>query len=225
MNDLVRMIVNSVACSNVHVGGTVRSALRLTLVCSLLLAVVECKSDSQSISNMGATCDMPGKATKGPADNHCGSDVTMVDTAICESTGMDMTASDEDAGAEDPGADFGETMYGMEGDDDDCKYHMVWSSTPLCQDGDVYFTIELTYKSDGTPVTGATPDPDITLNDSVPADTADAEAEETSDGIYRLGPVRFTQSGDWTVRFHVFDQCPDSEQSPHGHAAFYVTIP
>ena len=189
----------------------------------LLAAVVglaACKADSNGDADASTSCDMPGKATKGPADSHCGSDVTVVDMSVCH------VVDTSDAGAGEAGAsDFGETMYGMEGDDDDCKYHVKWSATSLCQDEDVYFTIDLTYKADGKPVKGAMPEPDITLNATVPADTAAAEAEETSAGHYRLGPVRFPQPGDWTVRFHFSDSCTDSETSPHGHAAFFVTIP
>jgi len=197
----------------------IRTHVRFGLFAAAM-ALTACKADSNTDADASLSCDMPGKATKGPADDHCGSDVTVVDMSVCHV----VDTSDVDAG-EGGGSDFGETMYGMEGDDDDCKYHIKWSATSLCQDEDVYFTLDLTYKADSKPVKGAMPEPDITLNETVPADTAAAEAEETSAGHYRLGPVRFSQSGDWTVRFHFNDNCTDSETSPHGHAAFFVTIP
>jgi len=47
-----------------------------------------------------------------------------------------------------------------------------------------------------------------------------------SPGVYSVGPVRFDQAGRWTVRFHFFETCLDArEDSPHGHAAFYVDVP
>ena len=194
----------------------------LVLVCCAAWLAAACEDSARPIDN-GEMCEVLGKATKGPADKHCGSEAVTVDMAACEP----MSMADEDAGtSEEPaGSDFGETMYGMEGDDDDCKYHIEWSATSLCQNADVYFTLKLTTKSDGMPVAGAMPEPDITLGDSASAQTANAEAEEISDGTYRLGPIRFTQSGNWTVRFHFFDTCVDSETSPRGHAAFFVTIP
>jgi hypothetical protein len=116
-------------------------------------------------------------------------------------------------------------MYGSEGDDDDCKYHVRWSSTQLCQGGDVYFTVTLTNKSDGKPVTGATPSPDLAIGDVHPGIIEHAKSVEESPGTYKVGPVGFDQSGHWTVRFHFFGDCSDAQESPHGHAAFYVDVP
>src|SRR5437016_2415814 len=35
------------------------------------------------------------------------------------------------------GPEYGATMVASEGDDDDCKYHLKWSSTPICQNASV----------------------------------------------------------------------------------------
>ena len=49
--------------------------------------------------------------------------------------------------------------------------------------------------------------------------------------MYKVGPIRFDAAGNapghyWTVRFHLYEECNDSpEDSPHGHAAFYVSVP
>jgi hypothetical protein len=41
-----------------------------------------------------------------------------------------------------------------------------------------------------------------------------------------VGPIVFDQPGKWVVRFHFFENCDDLvEDSPHGHAAFYVQVP
>ena len=48
---------------------------------------------------------------------------------------------------------------------------------------------------------------------------------ETSPGNYTIGPVKFDAAGNWNVRFHFHDECTDSEESPHGHVAFFVKVP
>jgi hypothetical protein len=169
-------------------------------------------------------CSMPGAATPGAKDSHCGSNVVVASQADCHPADASVSEPpSDDAGA--GGSDFGDTMYGTEGDDDDCKYHVTWTSTALCSDQDIYFTVKLTNKSDGSVVKGATPEPDITLNDSHPGLTEKSKSVESPDGTYKIGPVKLDASGKWTVRFHFFDTCTDSETSPHGHAAFFVTVP
>ena len=50
--------------------------------------------------------------------------------------------------------------------------------------------------------------------------------EETSPGTYKIGPIVFDRPGGWVVRFHFFGSCDDYlDTSPHGHAAFFVTVP
>ncbi len=49
---------------------------------------------------------------------------------------------------------------------------------------------------------------------------------EIAPGIYKVGPLAFPQAGIWQVRFHLFEECSDSQDdSPHGHAAFFVQVP
>ena len=46
-----------------------------------------------------------------------------------------------------------------------------------------------------------------------------------SSGVYS-GAVAFDAPGEWTVRFHIQEQCDDiCDDSPHGHAAFHLTVP
>ena len=35
-------------------------------------------------------------------------------------------------------------MFNAEGDDDDCKYHIIWTSTPVRENASVTFTVTLT---------------------------------------------------------------------------------
>ncbi len=197
-----------------------------------LVLAAACSDDTSKATDAGGSagsggggmCSMPGVATAGPKDSHCGSNVVVASQADCHpaDAGLIEPPSD-DAGA--AVSDFGDTMYGTEGDDDDCKYHLAWTSTALCSDQDIYFTVKLTNKSDGSVVKGAKPEPDITLTDTHPGITDKSKAVEGPDGTYKIGPVKLDASGKWTVRFHFFGDCTDSETSPHGHAAFFVTVP
>ena len=50
------------------------------------------------------------------------------------------------------------------------------------------------------------------------------ETSATS-GVYS-GNIIFDKAGDWTVRFHIHEECFDFlDDSPHGHAAFRITVP
>jgi len=122
-------------------------------------------------------------------------------------------------------SDYGDTLYGTEADDDDCKYHMKYTVAPICEDQGVTFVITLTKTTDGKPVTGAAPYVEATL-DGLPASKAPAQkVTEKAGGIYEVGPVLFDKPGKWTTRFHFFETCSDAEDSPHGHVAFYTDIP
>jgi hypothetical protein len=120
---------------------------------------------------------------------------------------------------------YGDTMYNAEGDDDDCKYHVAWTATPICQGPEATFSVRLTAKADGSPASGANPRLEVFLSDTHPAPNTAQAARETSAGNYSVGPVRFDAAGQWTVRFHLFETCIDSADSPHGHAAFYLSVP
>lgn len=129
------------------------------------------------------------------------------------------------AGAEEPA----EVRSGSEGDDDDCKYHAVFTNTCISLNKDVTFTLTLTKKSDETPATGGNPDVlevYLASNETHISPSNNFTAPETSPGVYTIGPVQFDMPGLWVVRFHYFHECSDiPEDSPHGHVAFYVNVP
>jgi len=117
-------------------------------------------------------------------------------------------------------------MVGSAGDDDDCKYHLEWTSTPICEGGGVTITVKVTAKADGKPVTGAAPVLDVFLTEThVAPSLGQIEAHETEAGTYTLGPIDFDEPGRWTIRFHLFELMCDMPTSLHGHAAFYVDVP
>lgn len=147
----------------------------------------------------------------------------MVDPAVCKAT------PSADAGETDGGAmameGYGETLYNSEGADDDCKYNVKWQATAVSKGADVTFSIVVTTRSDNKPVAGAKPYAEIFLDDKHPAPNTPVQTTETAPGSYTIGPVKFDLSGKWTARFHIHDECNDSETSPHGHVAFFVNVP
>jgi YtkA-like len=161
-----------------------------------------------------------GGAVVGTADTHCtlgdgGLVVQATSQASCMSGGGD-------AGA----LDLGPTMFNAEGDDDDCKYHVKFSSTPVYEHTDVTFTVTATNKGDGGPATGANIDPEVFLSSTHPAPNSNVKTTESAPGTYQVGPIQFDLAGRWTVRFHLYENCEDVlPDSPHGHAAFYVDVP
>jgi hypothetical protein len=129
-------------------------------------------------------------------------------------------------------SEFGATMYGTEGNDDDCKYHVSYETTPLCENDGVYFVVKANYLTrDGAPLTGACAQAEICLNNEhvgpAPTDAIGSEpVVEGPPGTYTIGPVVFDEAGTWTVRFHFNEICCDLvPDSPHGHAAFFVDVP
>ncbi len=189
-------------------------------------AVVACSSSS-STGSVSQGADGVTKCSDGTAscDTHCGSKVQPVDPAVCHDpeTGDD---GDSDAGVDTSASDFGATMYGSEGDDDDCKYHVKWSATGVGENQNVTFHVNAVVKSDGSPLTGAKPYTETFLDSATPAPDAPTQTTETGGGNYDIGPIKFDKPGKWTVRFHFYGDCTDgSEESQHGHAAFYVTVP
>ena len=117
-------------------------------------------------------------------------------------------------------------MYGTEGDDDDCKYHVKYTVTPVYENYDVFFTVVATKRTDGSALVGAKTDPQLYLSDTHDAPNTNQVPTETSPGTYTVGPVQFDASGMWTVRFHFYEDCTDfSDESQHGHIAFYLNVP
>jgi hypothetical protein len=185
----------------------------------------------------GAVACVPGGPTPGPADTHCAGMVQPTSEASC----VPDAGPAADAG---PGDDcpYGDTMFGHEADDDDCKYHVVWSSTAICENASVLFTVTLTNLGDGSPV--ANIPRGVMVEPFIPA-TLDASCDDKAlqgaplstsigsylpetpagSGIYQ-GPVIFPAGGEWTLRFHIHEECEDTlPDSPHGHAAFHIDVP
>jgi hypothetical protein len=185
---------------------------------------------------LGASCGSSSPAQTGDAggpvadgsDQHC-----MVNGMLKAQTVGMCLPSDEDGGASDDGGassapDYGETLYNSSGYDDDCKYQVSFDSTPIRKNTDVTFTVTVKTLDPAGPATGADVQPEVFLSPIIPGDISRATTTETpaGSGIYKVGPIVFKESGLWTVRFHFYEECADGpEDSPHGHAAFYVQVP
>ena len=203
---------------------------RFCVAACLSLALAACKSTTNAVDAGFAMCATPGALASGPADNHCALDdggvmAQPTNAASCHAAGIDGQ-----------GCGYGDTRFGTSAYDDDCKYHVVISTTPICEGAaGVNFTVTVTSVTSGALVTGA-----HTLAEVFTTTPGDASCDdmsmhagpnsgvvlsEISAGTY-AGAVEFDEAGAWTVRFHFFEECNDGpEDSPHGHAAFHVTVP
>jgi hypothetical protein len=161
-----------------------------------------------------------GGPVSGAADTHCISPDGGVIVQPTSAASCQLTSAD--AGP----AQYGTTLYNAEGDDDDCKYHVKFTSTAVRENTDVNFTVVATQKADGGPASGAKVNAEVFLNDTHPAPNSNQHTTENPPGTFLLGPVRFDAKGQWTVRFHLHEECADVlPDSPHGHVAFYMDVP
>jgi hypothetical protein len=181
------------------------------------------------LASCGSSNDGPvGGAVAGALDMHCGTMTQQIGQCVTDTGGTDAgaAAADPDGGTSTGGSDFGDTMYNAAGNDDDCKYHVVWTSTPIRQNTDVTFNVTLTRLLDMTPSTGDDITIEAFLTDTHPTPSVDIKSMDKGGGNYSVGTVRFDAAGMWTVRFHFNEMCSDApEDSPHGHAAFFVNVP
>ncbi|HEV3193543.1 MAG TPA: hypothetical protein VGY54_23705 [Polyangiaceae bacterium] len=196
-------------------------------------------TDSSGNNGLDAgSCTNPGMAGQGAADTHClGSDGGLMVTQVMPAT-CDAAVGDDGGG----GCPYGDTMDGLAGDDDDCKYHVTWSSTPICRgSAPVIFTVKVTYLgTPNMPLAGAATAAEVFTTTPLDAGGDAGYCDNQSSHIDPLnlfhamtegpagtytGPIYFDQPGQWTVRFHFNENCNDVPESPHGHAAFHVTVP
>jgi hypothetical protein len=211
--------------------------LVVTVALPLFMAAGGCSSSSNPSvdasgtggtggSTDGPTTDavvLPAGPVAGPADDHCaGGKVQEVDPAVCHAGPRDAGA--DDGGAEEPAP----VRYNAEADDDDCKYHVSFStSAPVALNSAVFFTAKVTRKSDGKPASwGAMDALEVLTEDmSHPVDVKDPPVQGPL-GTAKFGPVKLDRRGKWIVRFHIHEECTDNDEaSQHGHVAFFINVP
>lgn len=189
----------------------------IRIALALLCLAPACDNKMSGSTDMGPA----GGPVTGALDTHCNADGGVrkqpVDPAVCKYRPDGGMAT----------GDYGDTLWNAEGNDDDCKYHVVWSAaTPIYRNTDVTLALTLTTLADGKAATGAEPYIEPFLSDMHAGPGTNQKATEDSPGHYKIGPIRFDEAGKWTIRFHVHGDCYDyAEESPHGHIAFFVNVP
>ena len=160
-----------------------------------------------------------GGPVTGAADTHC----TLADGGVeAQPISLLSCAPSGDAGM----INYGPTRYNAEADDDDCKYHVKFTSSAVRRNTDVSFDVNAVVKSGGAAATSANLDLEVFLNPTHPAPNSGQHTVETGGGNYRIGPVRFDAPGQWKVRVHLHEECADeAPDSPHGHVAFFLDVP
>jgi len=167
-----------------------------------------------------------GGPVSGALDNHCAA-VTpiIVSQASCHpaGSGTDDGSTDEES----------PVLYNAAGDDDDCKYHVSFTSTPVRLNQNVAFNVTATLLdpgANGAPATGANIQIESYMADNplqlIPNTGVTTAETPAGSGVYKISPVRFPMSGQWVVRFHLYEDCADlNDDSPHGHIAFLLDVP
>jgi hypothetical protein len=157
-----------------------------------------------------------GGPVVGALDDHCaGVTPIVVNPASCFATPP----------AGDP-AEESPVHYNAESDDDDCKYHVSFTATPIRVNQNVTFVVTVTDLAGAKgPVTMAAANLQGTLDNSVAIANTDPKTTESPPGTYTITPVKFPKSGQWVITYHLFESCMDLEDSPHGHASFYIDVP
>jgi hypothetical protein len=170
-------------------------------------------------SATGGLCPHPQMSSE--IGDHCVADggaVIKTPADECLTTPGDAAAAG-DGGEEDyPGPHSGTTS-----DDDDCKYDVSYGVA--CEPGGLStFTVSLKSRVTGMGVPGANPSIEASFDDT-PHPLPNTPKPVTTDlgmGNYKIAGVPLDKEGGWTVRFHFFEQCLESENTKHGHVAFTV---
>jgi hypothetical protein len=130
-----------------------RFVVRALLLFPLSVLGLACSSSSST-----AVVDGGAGIVMGDADNHCmGVAPIMTSQASCH-VGADASAPGDDGGASDDagaGGDDFTVYYGSVADDDDCKYHVSFTTTPVLVDTAVTFNVTVTKLAENVPATGA----------------------------------------------------------------------
>ena len=173
------------------------------------------------VTSAGCSSSAPAGPVGGPVmgdpDDHCaGVTPVVVDPASCTAT--------PPAGGEP--AEDNPVHFNAESDDDDCKYHVAFTASPVRANQNVTFEVTVTNLAGAKgPVTGAEAHLEGTLDNAVAIANTNPKTTESPPGTYTITPVKFPKAGRWVITYHLFEHCMDLEDSPHGHASFYIDVP
>jgi hypothetical protein len=194
---------------------------RVSPLLFVLTLAVAAGCNGGSAASDAAAGDAADAAIGGPVlgalDQHCAAvPVVVVNPAACDAVPMG-------GGDEEPAV-----LYNASGDDDDCKYHITFTTTPVTLNQNVTFKVTVTAlapDANKAPVTGAELDIEGSLGALHVLPNNGTVTSESPAGTYTVGPVKFDARGQWVVRFHLFEDCTDLPESPHGHVGFYLNVP
>ena len=119
-----------------------------------------------------------GGPVAGAEDQHC----TLPDAGV-EAQAVDLSTCHAAVDAGTP--DYGPTLYNSEANDDDCKYHVKFTATPIRENANVTFTVTANTLADGHPATGANVLAEVFLSDTHPAPNSGQQTTEKAGGILR----------------------------------------
>ena len=151
--------------------------------------------------------------------------------ALCHVTVDAGTSGDDGGASDDAGAAEDFTVYfGSVADDDDCKYHVSFTTTPVLVNTNVTFNVTATKLAENNaPASGADVVLESYLADNdfhvIPNNGTKTTESPAGSGKYTMKPIKFDASGRWVVRFHFYESCDDIlEDSPHGHITYSTTF-
>jgi hypothetical protein len=195
----------------------------LTSLLGLLLVVASAACGrSGSVFNpcTGSSGSCNSGIVSGATDAHCAGTIAPApSTFTCPTSDANATAD-----ANSTVSTYRDTMYDNSGDDDDCKYRVSWVASDVKTNTNVEFKVTANWLADGTPLQGAYTHAEVFLGPTHPAPNTNASHTESPAGTYAITPIVFDEPGQWTVRFHFYEDCVDADNSLHGHAAFYVNV-
>lgn len=191
---------------------------------------MHCVADDGGAIKTAIGICMSGSGGGGASDAGIGADAVSHEhddgSAGDDAAADDAGTTEDDGGTGGGDSDYGATHFNAEGDDDDCKYHLKWTSSDVRRNAPVTFNVTLMRLADGMAATDADIGVEAFLSETHPTPSTTIATTESTGGKYQIGPVVFDQAGRWTVRFHYYEMCSDApEDSPHGHVAFYVDVP
>lgn len=182
-----------------------------------LMVAVGCGGSHGDRADLGEV----GGFVAGATDTHCSGDGG---SAIAKSTSPRGCTFRPDGGGDALSA-YGATLMNSEGSDDQCKYRVRVTASPIVRHAPVTFTLAVTRAVDGQAATAAGALAEVFLSDSHAGQSGDPGVEGPP-GTYAIDNVQFDRAGTWTVRFHLYEACLDyAADSPHGHVAFLVRVP
>jgi hypothetical protein len=174
----------------------------------------------------GVFCARPQMASD--IGDHCipDSGITIkTEASECLSTAGDAAAQSTDGGGE-----YNFSHSGTTADDDNCKYDVSYGiehamDSCMAPRGPAVLHVTLKSRITGMGVPGANPSIEAFLDDTHPLpNTPKQVVTDEGMGNYTIAGVGFDAEGAWTVRFHFFETCAETEKTKHGHVAFTVLV-